>query len=98
MSKLFCVNAESIGRPPVPAESDAVPADLIHGTPIKLRTDLQHLVGRTQVLHRVIDLVRYASDASPYRYIPQAVVVARRAEDVVKVLRYCRENGLHATF
>jgi D-lactate dehydrogenase len=98
MSKLFSVNAEAIGRPPVPAERDAVPAELVHGTPARLREDLQRLVGRAQVLHRVIDLVRYASDASPYRYIPRAIVVARHVEDVVKVLRYCRETGRHATF
>ena len=32
------------------------------------------------------DLVRYASDASPYRLIPQAVVMAHDAADVAKVL------------
>ena len=98
IKKLFSVNPARIGRPSVPAESDAVPAELVHGTPIRLRQDLERLVGRAQVLHRVLDLVRYASDASPYRYIPRVVVVARDVADVAQVLRYCRETGRHATF
>jgi hypothetical protein len=37
---------------------------------------------------RVSDLVAYASDASPYRLIPKAVVLAHDAEDVRRVLDY----------
>ena len=47
---------------------------------------------------RLIDLVRYASDASPYRLTPQVVVLPRNVEDIAKVLAYCRQNGRHATF
>ena len=77
---------------------DALPESLLHGTPRGLRKDLELLLGPGRVLHRAIDLVRYASDASPYRYIPQAVVVAQSVDDVAKTLRFCRENGRHATF
>ncbi|HEX4158489.1 MAG TPA: FAD-binding and (Fe-S)-binding domain-containing protein [Rhizomicrobium sp.] len=49
-------------------------------------------------MHRLVDLVRYASDASPYRYIPQAIVIAGDVDDVAKTLCFCRENGRHATF
>jgi D-lactate dehydrogenase len=55
-------------------------------------------VGQGQVLHRVSDLVRYASDASPYRLLPQAVVLPRHVQDMVAVLGYCRRTGRHATF
>jgi len=63
-----------------------------------LREALSKLIGADQVLHRAIDLIRYASDASPYRLIPQVVVTPRTTGDVVAILKYCRENGRHATF
>ena len=53
---------------------------------------LIELLGPDRVLTRVIDLVRYASDASPYRLIPKAVVMARDANDVSKVLSFGRRN------
>src|SRR5271167_2498940 len=98
MSKLFSVDVGRIGRPEGPAMPDAVPESMLHGTPKKLREDLELLLGPGRVLHRAIDLVRYASDASPYRYIPQAIVVAQSVDDVAKTLRFCRESNRHATF
>ena len=78
--------------------SDAVPASLVDGTPGDLKADLIALLGKEYVLHRAIDLTRYASDASPYRLIPQVVVLPRTTDDIVKLFRYCRETGRHATF
>jgi hypothetical protein len=46
-----------------------------------LRDDLVRILGDKQVLHRVIDLVRYAADASPYRLVPQVVVLPRTTAD-----------------
>jgi D-lactate dehydrogenase len=77
---------------------DAVPDSLIDGTPSELRDDLVRLLGKKQVLHRVIDLVRYASDASPYRLLPKVVVMPRDVTDVANILAYCRQTGRHATF
>jgi D-lactate dehydrogenase len=87
-----------IGRPPGPPTDDRVSDALAEGTGVALRTALAALVGKEQVLHRALDLVRYASDASPYRLVPQVVVVPRSIADVVAILRYCREHGRHATF
>ncbi|HET9184914.1 MAG TPA: FAD-binding and (Fe-S)-binding domain-containing protein [Solirubrobacterales bacterium] len=56
------------------------------------------MLGADRVLHRVSDLVAYASDASPYRLFPRAVVEARDADDVAKVLRFGRERGIPVTF
>jgi D-lactate dehydrogenase len=98
MNKLFSVDPTRIGRPPGPAMPDAVPEALLYGTPKPLRTALEQLLGSGRVLHRLVDLVRYASDASPYRYIPQAVVVAQNTDDVAKTLRFCRETGRPAVF
>ena len=95
--KLFSATPSRIGRGNGPSKSDAVPAALVDGTPTDLKTDLIALLGKQNVLHRAIDLVRFASDASPYRLIPQVVVQPRTTDDIVKLFRYCRENGRHAT-
>ena len=96
--KLLSVDPAHIGRFDSPPMSDAIPAALINGTQSDLKADLIALLGNENVLHRAIDLVRYASDASPYRLIPQAVVQPRTTDDIVKLFRYCRETGRHATF
>lgn len=98
MGKIGQAHVTAIGRPKGKGEKDAIPEALAAGTPHELARDLAALVGEAQVFTRALDLVRYASDASPYRYIPQVVVMARNAEDVRAVLTYCRENGRHATF
>ena len=96
--KLFSANPARIGRFDAPPPSDAVPPSLVDGTSDELKADLIALLGKENVLHRAIDLVRYASDASPYRLIPQVVVQPRTTDDIVKLFRYCRETGRHATF
>src|ERR1700693_6261021 len=87
-----------IGHPPGQPAEDRFPEELVSGTPLEVREALSKLVGANQVLYRAIDLVRYASDASPYRLIPQVVVAPRTVDDVVALLKYCRENKRHATF
>src|SRR6202020_1083552 len=87
-----------IGHPPGKPAEDRVPDELASGTPQDLRRALSTLIGADQVLHRAIDLVRFASDASPYRLIPQVVVQPRTTDDIVKLFQYCRKTGRHATF
>jgi D-lactate dehydrogenase len=98
MRRLFEPNTRAIGRPPGPTKCDAVPDSLIDGTPSELRDELVRLLGKKQVFHRIIDLVRYAADASPYRLLPRAVVLPRNVDDVANILAYCKETGRHATF
>jgi D-lactate dehydrogenase len=90
-------------RPPVPPPpsqpaADRAPDELAAGVAAPLRQELEELLGPDRVLHRVSDLVAYASDASPYRRFPRAVVEARDADDVAKVLRFGRERGIPVTF
>jgi D-lactate dehydrogenase len=80
------------------ASNDRAPDELAAGTPEPLRRELIGLLGEDRVLTRVIDLIRYASDASPYRLLPKAVVMARDAADVSKVFEYCRSAKLPMTF
>src|SRR6476661_6515407 len=98
MRKFFSLNPARMGRFDGPPVCDAVPASMIEGSPGDLKADLIDLLGKASVFHRAIDLVRYASDASPYRLVPQVVVLPRTTDDIVKLFRYCRENGRHATF
>src|SRR3954453_3427806 len=76
---------------------DRVPDALAGGTPEPLREQLRTLLGADRVLHRVSDLVRYASDASPYRLIPQVVVMANDAADVAKAVEFGRRAGAPVT-
>ncbi len=77
---------------------DRAPDWVAAGTPQPLRSELESLLGADRVLPRALDLVRYASDASPYRVFPKAVVMARDSEDVAKLLRYARPRGTPVTF
>jgi D-lactate dehydrogenase len=78
--------------------SDRAPDWVAGGTPEPLRTRLVELLGEDRVMTRATDIVRYASDASPYRMFPKAVVMARSADDVAKVMRFGRENDVPVTF
>src|SRR6204780_5293975 len=98
MPKILTPHVTAIGRPAGPARDDAVDPARVEGTPAALRNDLIKLIGQDQVRHRVSDLVRYASDASPYRYLPQVVVLPRTVEDVRAILAYCTRTRRHATF
>ncbi|HMK73194.1 MAG TPA: FAD-binding and (Fe-S)-binding domain-containing protein, partial [Myxococcaceae bacterium] len=69
---------------------DRAPDALAAGTAQWLADDLLALLGPDRVLTRPIDLLRYASDASPYRLFPAAVIVARDVEDLRKVFAYAR--------
>ncbi|MFF5445679.1 FAD-binding and (Fe-S)-binding domain-containing protein [Streptomyces sp. NPDC012888] len=77
---------------------DRVPDHRAAGTPGPLRSELTALLGADKVLWRVSDLVRYASDASPYRFVPQVVVVAEDLDDVSAVLSYARGRRREVVF
>ncbi|REK86658.1 FAD-binding oxidoreductase [Streptomyces inhibens] len=68
------------------------------GTPEPLRGDLIALLGPDKVLHKISDLVRYASDASPYRFVPQVVVVAEDVDDISAVFSYAHGKGRKVVF
>ncbi|MGW6563475.1 FAD-binding and (Fe-S)-binding domain-containing protein [Streptomyces hydrogenans] len=89
--------ALSPGRKRTPAP-DRVPDLQARGTPRRLREDLAALLGPGKVLSGISDLVRYASDASPYRFLPQVVVVAEDVDDVSAVLSYAHGKGREVVF
>ncbi|MCX4678826.1 FAD-binding oxidoreductase [Streptomyces sp. NBC_01433] len=92
-------NPESLrpgtAREPSP---DRVPDRNAQGTPEPLRSDLTALLGADKVLWKVSDLVRYASDASPYRFLPQVVVVPEDIDDVSAILSYAHGKDRDVVF
>ncbi|MCX5197316.1 FAD-binding oxidoreductase [Streptomyces sp. NBC_00249] len=82
-------------RGPAP---DRVPDRLASGTPATLRAELTELLGAEKVLWKVSDLVRYATDASPYRFVPQVVVVAEDIDDISAVLSYAHGRQREVVF
>ena len=84
--------------PPSEPAPDRAPDEVAGGVAEPLRGELEALLGSGRVLARASDIVRYASDASPYRLFPRAVVMAHGPEDVAKVLAYGRRSGIPVTF
>jgi len=91
-------NVSSLARQTAEPAPDRAPDSLAGGAAQPLRGELEVLLGADRVLARASDIVRYASDASPYRLFPQAVVMAHDADDVAKVLAYGRRSGIPVTF
>ena len=77
---------------------DRAPESLAGGAAQPLLGELEALLGEDRVLGRASDIVRYASDASPYRLLPQVVVMAHDAGDVAKTLAYGRAHDVPVVF
>src|ERR1700743_2675710 len=85
--------------PPTHAPSpDRAPDSLAAGIAQPLRGELEALLAADRVLARPGDLIKYASDASPYRKLPRAVVMAKEPGDVAKVLAFGRAHDIPVTF
>jgi len=88
----------ALAPPPRDPSPDRAPDSLAAGVAQPLRGELEALLGADRVLTRPGDLIRYASDASPYRRFPRAVVMAKEPGDVAKVLAFGRARGIPVTF
>ena len=80
------------------AAPDRAPDWVAAGTPEPLRSQLIAALGEEHVLSRAIDVVKYASDASPYRLIPRAVAMPHGVEDVVRLMSFARGTGTPLVF
>ncbi|MDP9136280.1 MAG: FAD-binding oxidoreductase, partial [Actinomycetota bacterium] len=94
---LLAPSVERIAPQPRRPAPDRAPDELAGGTPEPLRSELTRLLGAERLLTRAIDLVSYASDASPYRVLPKVVVLARDTADVSAVFAYARETRVPVT-
>src|SRR5919108_2849650 len=95
---LLAPDPTRIGRPDGEPFADRAPDALASGTPEPLRSQLTQLLGPDRLLARASDLVRYASDASPYRYLPKVVILAHDVDDLSKLFDYSRRSGVPLTF
>ncbi|MCW3025970.1 MAG: FAD-binding oxidoreductase [Solirubrobacterales bacterium] len=77
---------------------DRAPDWVAAGTPQPLRRELEAAIGPQRVAARALDLVRYASDASPYRSIPRAVAIPGGVQDVVRLLSLARRTHTPIVF
>ena len=89
---------QALAPPPAEPAPDRAPDSLAGGIAQPLRGELEALLGADRVLGKAGDLVKYASDASPYRLLPQVVVMAHDADDVAKVLDYGRRRAIPVVF
>jgi D-lactate dehydrogenase len=95
---LLSPEVRRIAPDPSEPSSDRAPDWVADGTPEPLRSGLVGALGADRVLGRALDLIKYASDASPYRKIPQAVVMPRDVADVVKLLDFARAQSTPIVF
>ncbi|MFG3496279.1 FAD-binding and (Fe-S)-binding domain-containing protein [Streptomyces sp. NPDC047928] len=77
---------------------DRAPDLLAHGTPGRLRDELFAVLGPDKVLWRASDLVAYASDASPYRFIPHVILLPEDIDDISAILSYAHGKGRDVVF
>lgn len=84
--------------PPDPVPADHAPAGLAAGTDPELAAELRAIVGPEGLLSRASDLIRYASDASPYRRIPAAVVQPRTTGEVAALMGWAHRRGSPLVF
>ena len=99
MAKLLSPDPRRIPKPVYDdSYPDAVSKQFTGGSDPELVAALAAIVGSDNVHSRVSDLVRYASDASPYRDIPSVVVQPRNAQDLSALMRYARRAGRTLTF
>ncbi len=65
---------------------------------MSITTDLNVLLDAQRVLTRFIDRIAYASDASFYRLIPQAIVQPLSIEEIQKLFIYSHTHQIPLTF
>ena len=67
-------------------------------TSASIKSSLSSLIDADRILIRPIDLIAFASDASFYRLIPKAVVLAKDEPEVERLFRFSQSVGIPITF
>jgi len=67
-------------------------------SPGELRSALLRIAAQDRVLTRPIDLLAFAADASFYRLIPKAVVLAKGTEEIQALFRFSHQTRIPLTF
>jgi D-lactate dehydrogenase len=93
-SRAARIAPDDLGEP----ASDAAPDWVAQGTPAALAAELTGALGADGIATRALDLIRYASDASPYRLIPQAVAIPRDIHEVAATMAVARRTSTPLVF
>lgn len=80
------------------AAADRAPDWVAGGTPEPLRSGLVGVLGAERVLTSASDIIRYASDASPYRSFPQAIARPEDESQMAALMSYARRQGVPLVF
>jgi D-lactate dehydrogenase len=75
-----------------------VPAPPAQLSSEEIKSSLASSIAADRVLIRPIDLIAYASDASFYRLIPKAVVLAQSVEEIRAVFAFSQKTQIPMTF
>jgi D-lactate dehydrogenase len=78
--------------------SSASSAPAVSTAPHSLGDSLAQFIGRDRLLTRPIERIAYASDASFYRLIPQAVVLAKGIPEIQALFRFSQTHHVPMTF
>jgi D-lactate dehydrogenase len=76
---------------------DRAPEEIALGSPAWLRDDMVAMLGAEQVHSRALDIIRYASDASPYRMFPKIIVSPRTVDEVSHIFAYAKSKKIPVT-
>ena len=77
---------------PIPTASGTSPVSA------EFKQELGRITHASRVLTRPIDLIAFASDASFYRLVPKAVVLAQGIAEIQALFRFSRERRIPITF
>jgi D-lactate dehydrogenase len=63
-----------------------------------MKSSLSSQIDADSILVRPIDLIAFASDASFYRLIPKAVVLAKDETEIASLFQFSQREGIPMTF
>ena len=93
--RLLQARAEHVLRPTM---ASATVRALTSVSSSELRTALLRIASPDRVLTRAIERIAFAADASFYRLVPKAVVLASGAEEIRALFRFSHEQRIPLTF
>jgi D-lactate dehydrogenase len=82
----------------VRADASATARAAASASPAELRKALVRIAAPERVLTRPIDLIAFAADASFYKLVPKAVVLANGTEEIQALFRFSHEWRMPLTF
>src|SRR5579859_518403 len=80
------------------SQESPLPAGEADSASIEIRRQLQNVIDPERILIRPIERIAFASDASFYRLIPQAVIQPKTSEEIKHLFRFSQQQRIPITF